>query len=104
MEGVRSMSDLMRAALDRLMAEKSADPNRQDAALLRVIGDTVSQVNEKVGRLASMLDHLYPRDGSSKAPAPAVSHGEPPPDGAEPSQTAHCNGGSANLAVKIGEA
>lgn len=103
-EGVRSMSDLMRAALDRLMAERTNDPDHQNAAMLRVIGDTVSEVNQKVGHLASILDQIYRHDGlpsahpvTDQAPVDPNMNGDADATETRP-RTAHLDGnGSASL-------
>lgn len=56
-EGARSMSDLMRVALQRMMMEQPNEADRQYAERLQAIRDMMFEVNEKLGKLTGMLSH-----------------------------------------------
>ncbi len=64
-EGARSMSDLMRAALQRLMMESSIPAEQHQAEKLQAIGEMIHEVNEKLGHLTGIISHYLNGNGKT---------------------------------------
>lgn len=68
-EGARSMSDLMRAALQRMIVEEPNPAERRQAAQLQTLGELIHEVSEKLGQLTGLLSHYVDGNGNGRGPA-----------------------------------